>query len=414
VKRPWIATQLYIGKAEQHAFTVEEMKNAIRAAREIAGIDALMIMPATDFALTQDLVGTSRECGIQAYLWFPVLADVPGLTADRSGLVQPYNEDRSGRKSGAWERLESSKDEFQFICPNHGHSLDSVFGIYASLLDRLPVDGVMLDRIRFPSPANGFESLLSCFCSSCKAAFEQGDGLPFETLRERARSFILRIKDLTPFAFAAEWGETDSLWTVAGLERLAAFRRRSVVKAVQRFSIHARSKGLKVGLDLFSYSLSHLVGQDYAALSETCDWVKPMIYCHAVGPAGLPLEIACMSRALRELSPRLGAGGANELLRKLFRWDIPETEERLLTDGLPEKILSSELTLIKGAGLASGVEVYAGIEAVRNPQFGIDITAETLNRYFSHLVEPARGIVASWNLLDIPHENLERIGRLRD
>jgi hypothetical protein len=121
-----------------------------------------------------------------------------------------------------------------------------------------------------------------------------------------------------------------------------------------------------------------------------------------------------MSRALRELSPRLGAGGANELLRKLFRWDIPETEERLLTDGLPEKILSSELTLIKGAGLASGVEVYAGIEAVRNPQFGIDITAETLNRYFSHLVEPARGIVASWNLLDIPHENLERIGRLRD
>jgi hypothetical protein len=412
VKRPWIATQLYIGKAERHAYTVEEMKNAIRAAREIAGIDALMIMPATDFALTQVLAGTSRECGIKTYLWFPVLADVPGLTADRSGLVQSYDQDSGGRKTGAWEGLENAKDEFQFICPNNGRSLDRVFGIYASLLDRLPLDGVMLDRVRFPSPANGFESLLSCFCGSCKTAFECGDGLPFETLRERARSFVLRIKDPTFSAFAAEWRETDSLWTVAGLEQLAAFRQRSVVNAVRRFCAHARSKGLKVGLDLFSYSLSHLVGQDYAALSENCDWVKPMIYCHAVGPAGLPLEIACMGRALRELSPRLCAGEVNELLRKLFGWDIPETEERLLTDGLPEKILSSELALITQAGMASGVDVYAGIEAVRNPSFGIDITVETMNRYFSYLVEPARGIVASWNLLDIPRENLERIGRL--
>lgn len=410
MKPSWIATQLYVGKAELRAFTVEEMKNAIRAARDIAGIDALMIMPATDSALTQVLVGTSRECGIQTYLWFPVLADVPGFPADPSGLVQACDEDRGGRKSGAWEVLETAKDEFQFVCPNSGHSLDRVFGIFASFLDRLPVEGVMLDRVRFPSPANGFEPLLSCFCGSCKAEFNQGDGPLFETLRERARGFLLRLRDLS----AAEWGETDSLWTVAGLERLDAFRRRSVVKAVRRFSAHAHSKGLKVGLDLFSYSLSHLVGQDYAALSKTCDWIKPMIYCHAVGPAGLPLEIACMGRALRELSPRLGAAGVNELLRKLFGWDVPETEERLLADGLPERILSSELGLIKGTGLAPGVDVFAGIEAVRNPRFKIDVTVETLDRYFSHLVEPARGMVASWNLLDIPRDNLKRIGRLRD
>lgn len=56
-----------------------------------------------------------------------------------------------------------------------------------------------------------------------------------------------------------------------------------------------RRHGGKIGFDLFSPGLAPLVGQDYTALARLADWIKPMCYRVAVGPAGLRLEIPALA-----------------------------------------------------------------------------------------------------------------------
>ena len=39
---------------------------------------------------------------------------------------------------------------------------------FVELLGRYSFDGVFLDKFRFPSPANGLDEVLSCFCAHCR------------------------------------------------------------------------------------------------------------------------------------------------------------------------------------------------------------------------------------------------------
>ena len=191
---------------------------------------------------------------------------------------------------------------------------------------------------------------------------------------------------------------------------LAAFRSRSIVRAVRRFSTHAHARGREVGLDLFSPSLASLVGQDYAALGELCDWIKTMTYRRAAGPAGLPLEIACLRRGLRELCPARDPVHLRSAFASLFPWNLPDSDVELLRHGLAESVISSELAAVNAAHVREATRVYAGLEAVSIPRFGIDITAEALRRSLAAVCPPAQGIIASWNLLHIPEANLRVLG----
>jgi hypothetical protein len=83
----------------------------------------------------------------------------------------------------------------------------------------------------------------------------------------------------------------------------------------------------------------------------------------------------------------------------------------LLEKGLPESIIASELGRV-GSLVPPGTRVYAGIEAVSIPHFRVDVTADVLRKSLSSLREPATGLIASWNLLRIPEENLRLIGAL--
>ncbi|MGD0725035.1 MAG: hypothetical protein ABSB63_05675 [Spirochaetia bacterium] len=410
---PWIATQLFVGKNGMSAVTRARIGDAIARAQELARIDAVMIWPSAVPGLTEELVRASRNSGISPFLWFPILADVLGVPVPPDSLTLSSDGSRGNGSIGAWEGLAGGEENFLFSCPNATETLDSAFQTYESLLSSLDVDGVMLDRIRFPSPANGWESLFCCFCESCRAGFHTFAGLSLDLMRQRARDFTTRIREQGPSELRAAWTAPGALWKAAGLEKLAAFRARSVTSTVRRFSSLARARGLGVGLDLFSPSLAPLVGQDYEVLSSLCDWIKPMIYCRAVGPAGLPLEIASLWKALSTLHSVADARATGDLLSDVFSWQLPGAVEELLRSGLPAEVISSELEMIRRMSLASRTRVYAGIEAVRMPEFGIDVTPAMLARSLRQLQAPADGIVASWNLLHIPEENLRLIGALK-
>jgi hypothetical protein len=413
MRKPWIATQLFVGKGGMSSITRALIGNAIARAKELAHIDAVMIWPSAVPGLTGELVRAVRDGGISPFLWFPVLADVPGIPVPADSLTLNSDGSRGNGSIGAWEGLAGGEENFLFSCPNAAGNLDSVFQTYQSLLSSLDVEGVMLDRIRFPSPAAGWESLFCCFCESCRAGFQRFAGLSLDMIRPRAGAFMTRIRERGPAALRAVWKAPGLLWKAAGLEKLAAFRAWSVAGAVRRFSAHARAQGLEVGLDLFSPSLAPLVGQDYETLSSLCDWIKPMTYCRAVGPAGLPLEIASLWKALSTLHSGADASAAGDLLRDVFSWQLPGTVEELLRSGLPDDVISSELEMIRRMSLAVRPKVYTGIEAVRMPEFGIDVTPDMLARSLRRVQPPAAGIVASWNLLHIPEDNLRLIGALK-
>ena len=166
---------------------------------------------------------------------------------------------------------------------------------------------------------------------------------------------------------------------------------------------------MSVGLDLFSPSLAGTVGQDYRSLSRCCDWIKPMTYCHAVGPAGLPLELSCLNDALGALCSDLGEIDTLKFLSTTLGWDLPLSSEQLLKSGVPESILGGELEMIGDLPDSEEVRIYPGVEAVRHPGFGIDIRIETLDRYLENLPNWISGVIASWNLLYIPEENLRHL-----
>jgi hypothetical protein len=136
-----------------------------------------------------------------------------------------------------------------------------------------------------------------------------------------------------------------------------------------------------------------------------------MLYHRAVGPAGIPLEIASLWKGMRALHPQGDRAVMGTSLRGLFHWQIPDTATELRARGLPASVISSELETIGRMRLSAGVKVYAGIEAVRIPEFGIDVTSDSLGRSLREVRSPASGIVASWNLLRIPDENLRVIGK---
>ena len=405
-------TQLHVGNRRGNPVSPRDLQRLIRRARELAGIDGLMIWADGDLALYRSLAAACRECGVAPYLWFAVLADVQAVSFAQGDLQLRYDGLRGHGRIGAWPGLGTGGEDFLFLCPNREAPLQRVFQAYLRLLDGVDFDGVMLDRIRYPSAVNGFESLFACFCPDCEREYLAGFGAPLAEMQEAAASFLAGLAGVS-WGRAGGWRSFELLWKDAGLEKLFAFKKHSVTRVVRHFAAAARERGLKVGLDLYSYSLSPLVAQDYGELSRTADWLKPMSYCHAVGPAGLPLEVACLQQGFRSLCPRLEPGEVHQLLQNLLGWQWPEQDQQLLRDGLNEETLGLELDRIAADPGLRGASILAGIEAVRLPEFGIDITAGMLERYLAQAGSRAAGLVASWNLPDIPEENLRALGRRR-
>jgi hypothetical protein len=389
---------------------VLSVSRAVVRAKKLAHIESLILWPPAEPGLTRELAGVCRAAGVTPLLWFPVLSDSPGVPQPEDTLVMSCDGTRGHGRSGAWEGLAGGEERFLFSCPNNAGYLDSVLRAFAKLLDETDMGGVMLDKIRFPGPSNGFESLVGCFCSACCARFERETGGSFDTLRQEARSFLQELRSSGPARLLSAWKESSSFWKAAGLEELGSFRERSILAAVQRFSELAHERRLEVGLDLFSPSLASVVGQDYAGLSRLCDWMKPMLYCRAVGPAGLPLEILSLWKALQVLHPPADPALIRAGLEEVFGWSLPDTETELLAHGVPAAVISSELARIASLSQGTSGRVCAGIEAVRIPSFGIDTTPEILRASLSEVRASSLGVIASWSLFHIPEDNLRVLG----
>lgn len=286
---------------------------------------------------------------IKMILWLPVFSEIGHIedaeqSVDLWGIMtEPYN-------------LQEGED-FTFYCPSSELNITAVKNIYEKHFAQCGFDGVFLDKIRTASYVAGQSGALSCGCERCMQVYAD-NGVDIANLKTNAEKGIVK-DDATMQEF---------LKAKAGI----------VSKSVGELEDWFHAKGMEVGLDLFAPELADIVGQDYAALSEKADFVKPMMYRKTEAPAGIGFEI-------RAYDPEFSS------------------------DALTKEYLVKEL--LKAAE-NSKCPVYPGIEI----NYREDI-ARTSPEYIVESLTAVReanmpGVVLAWDIMLAPDSHLEAIASL--
>jgi hypothetical protein len=399
---PWtIGAQLSTSHSSPAALDENGMSQCVRRVLEALELDLLIIGFREAPKVFRRFCDAPRPVD-NVYLWFSALSDISGMTND--DLVVNWRGERSGGWGGWAEKGGDVEETFRFACPNNPAVREKTTLRLRELLIRYDFRGVFLDKIRFPSPANGVDELVSCFCDHCRRA-ANAQGLDLEAVVR-----IFSDGDLDANALSLE-GSSRGHWldSIAAanplLARFLAFRITSVARLVGELADECRRLGRSVSLDLFSPSLAPLVGQDYQLLKGCCDWAKPMTYRLARGPAGLRLEIPAL---IEGVAQRFGldearvvewsgrhAGFDRDMLRQTRETAVPFT------------FMQREIEATVRA--MAPVPVYFGLELVSQPGV-IDVTpADVIGMIEAGRAANAAGLIISWDLLHAPMEGLRAL-----
>lgn len=398
---PWkLGAQLSTSHSSPAALDARRMLESVRRALEVIDLDLLIIGFREAPEAFRRFCGPHRPVD-QTYLWFSALSNIEGMT--ELDLVVNWRGAPS-RGWGGWaEKSGEVEETFRFACPNNPAVREKTTRRLRELLARYDFKGVFLDKIRFPSPANGADEILSCFCDHCRRAAE-AEGLD---LNEVVAIFADKALKVHALAFAGGGGHW--LNSIAArnplIARFLAFRAESVAGLADRLADEARRMGRAVSLDLFSPSLAPLVGQDYRRLKEFCDWAKPMTYRLAQGPAGLRLEIPAL---IEGVAQRFGLDEAQVVEWSArhagFNQDmLRQTREK----AVPLAFMQAEIEAAIRA--TAPVPVYFGLELVSQPGV-IEVTpADVVDMVRAGRAANAAGLVISWDLMHAPMDGLRAL-----
>ena len=162
---------------------------------------------------------------------------------------------------------------------------------------------------------------------------------------------------------------------------------------------------MEIGLDSFSPSLTHLVGQDLVRLGDFADWIKLMSYAHTLAPAGIPFELSGLVRYLTKTGS-LTEAHALELIGMTIGLALPADLRSLEEGGLSPGALGKE---VDHGRAASSKPVLAGIELV-DMEGVVNLQPGQIRADLSVLKHSGiAGLALSWDLLHIPLERLELV-----
>jgi len=408
MKQKWIGTQIVLNNTTDNSlYKNDYLKKKLATAKEALDLDVLMIwsdINKKDLDLVRKIC---MEFKIKTYLWYPILADIPGFKVEQEQSVETFDGLLGYGKNSCWDKL--GEEDFLFLCPNDEEHIRRVFDQYQNRIKESGFDGVFLDRIRFPSPSNGFETLFSCFCKACLNKFYNNYGEDLKDYRNQAKIVFKKFKTID-INYLQTCQSFSDIIIRHSLKKFYDFRKQNIYQVAKMFADKAKQMGKLIGVDLFAPSLAPLVSQDYRLLAKTCDWIKPMIYCHTSSPAGLPLELYCFIKAILNINPALDEGRLIREISRIIGMDLPTQINDLLKNGISEHIICSEMQKIKEFDLPEKVSIYVGIEAVQIPGL-CNITERILKKYLKSVIEAdIKGMVLSWDLLKIPDENLQLVG----
>ena len=398
-----IGAQLSTSHSSGVALDPARMLETVQRAQEAVGLDLLVIGFREAPEVFRKFCDKGRPVD-EVYLWYSALSDVAEM--EESDLVMNWRSKRS-RGWGGWaESGDEVEETFRFVCPNNPDVRRKTRRRLHQLLARYDFAGVFLDKIRFPSPANGVDEMLSCFCDHCRRAAKAVDldlDLVVASLADRAidPGFWLAVRsDPEPSA----WLET--LVNGSGvLSRFLRFRAESVARLVAELAEEARRLGRKVSLDLFSPCLAPLVGQSYQRLKRHCDWTKPMTYRLALGPAGLRLEIPALIQGVAQRFELSEARVINWSARHVG-FDAKMLRETKAS-AVPLPFIQAEIDVAVRA--MAPVPVYFGLEIVNQPGVIAVKPAHVRGMVRAGRAANAAGLVISWDLMHAPRDGLEAL-----
>ncbi len=370
----------------------------LRAAAERLPITHLLVGWHLPIPLLEALRREAERLGMRFIRWQPL------LTGDR--VFIPASSCQVVTLTGNTLTGFQNLPEFTFACPNHPAVQAAMISHIADLIRQGLFQGFFLDRVRFPSPAQDPLNQLTCFCEHCRLKAAQMD-LDLEGIRQEifrsTRQENGRIS-LVKALLSADAG-SDQADQIRGLAQFIAFRKHSILDFLTNVTKLFRQARLEIGLDCFSPSLTHMVGQDLRAMGECADWVKLMTYAHTHAPAGLPFELSGLLQYLIA-STQLSDEQVFELLGEITRLQLPGNLGSLSIDGLSSFALEKE---VRRGIEACSVPVLAGIELVRldgvTHQNPATIQADLMG---IKRANPA-GLALSWDLLHIPLEWLDLV-----
>ncbi|MDE7198167.1 MAG: hypothetical protein K2O15_04710 [Lachnospiraceae bacterium] len=362
--------QIYTGGVSGRNISTQQIAQKLEPL-ENSGLDGIIVGWSLEQEIYRWLRAYTKERGIELYLWFQVLAEFKSL-GDFSAV-------RTLHGKTLQSTVFDGDEEFSFYCPSHPDTRKSLLHIYERYFSDTDFDGVLLDRIRFPSLVTDRNALFSCTCPFC-----------MEKLRIRgiertdAEEAELQIKEeMGKGAFLGVEGYKNGIYTfhTRKVENYLNARTELITEIVKPLEDYFRAKGMKVGLDLFAPFLSVFVGQNYTVLSREADFIKPMLYRHTDTPAGMKYELEGMAGEM--------AGGLKRIVG--------------MEDGRITDFMKKEL---EAAQTLSDCEIYVGMEV--HTARGLPLIRPQSVREGVELTEKMKcaGRVASWNILEASGENL--------
>lgn len=400
-----LAAQLSTSHSSRESLDPLEMLETVRRVQETIELDLLVVGFREAPEIFDEFCGSRRPVG-DAVLWYSALSDFEGM--EDSDLIVNWRGERS-RGWGGWTAKGGEVEEtFRFMCPNNPAVRGKVIRRLRELLARYAFAGVFLDKIRFPSPANGLDEMLSCFCDHCRKAAANVDldlGSVVKVLEDRA---------IDPRAWPAEAkGDRSSNWLqalLAGsrvLSRFLRFRTDSIAALVAELADEARRMGRTVSLDLFSPCLAPLVGQDYERLKRHCDWAKPMTYRLANGPAGLRLEIPAL---IGGVASRFGLD-EDRIVEWSTRYAAFDKDMLLETRARAVPISFIQAEIEAAVRSMAPIPVYFGLELINQPGVIAVDPAHVVDMVKAGRAANAAGLVISWDLMHAPMDGVRALAQ---
>ncbi len=118
----WVGTQIDTTKLEHiKADRKGILEEKVSLAKQSVGLDALLIWAHGDPQSIDTLCELCAGMGIETYLWYPILADIPDFEIPKSAKVVNHEGRRGYGEIGRWQRLgtyASGREKFEFLCPN--------------------------------------------------------------------------------------------------------------------------------------------------------------------------------------------------------------------------------------------------------------------------------------------------------
>lgn len=397
-----VGAQLSTSHSLPSALSLDRVLEVVERASSIIELDILIVGARENPEIFRAMTEPGLRPAKEVFLWYNLLSDIEGM--QDSDLVVNWRGERS-RGWGGWSEMGAEVNEtFRFVCPNNPAARAKTLRRFRELLARYPFEGVFIDKMRFPSPSNGLDEVLSCFCDHCRRT-AAATGLDLDAVARSMEGWLVPREAPSGGGNANSW--LDELGAANPLlSGLLRFRQNSITNLIAEAHHEASNLGRKTSLDLFSPSLGLLVGQDYEALSSYCIWAKPMTYRVAMGPAGLRLEIPALVEGVARM---FGLG--EETISEWASRHVPGFDSDTLrvtrASAVPLSIMTSEIA--KAVRSMHPVPIYFGLELINHPGV-IEITPALVNDMVRAGREArAAGTIISWDLMHAPMDCIEAL-----